>query len=137
MLFDVQIADRDGWIVLAVVGELDLATGPRVRQAVIRALTTPGRRDTPPRLAIDLSGVDLIDSIGLGVLIGALRRVRAVDGELVLVVPEPRVRAAFVATDLDGVFTIEDALDAVLPVGAAPAAPGPTGDGSGEGSGDG
>lgn len=137
MLFDVQITDRDGWIVLAVVGELDLATGPRVRQAVIRALTTPGRRAAPPRLAIDLSGVDLIDSIGLGVLIGALRRVRAVDGELVLVVPEPRVRAAFAATDLDGVFTIEDALDAVLPVGAAPAAPGPTGDGSGEGSGDG
>ncbi len=114
MLFDVQVADREGWTVLAVVGEVDLATGPRVRQAVIRALGDTRSAGGVPRMVIDLSGVDLIDSIGLGVMIGALRRVRAASGELVLVVSDPRVQAVFVATDLDRVFTIRASLDEVL-----------------------
>ena len=113
MLFDVQIADREGWVVLAIVGEVDLATAPRVRQAVIRMLSGVDR-DVPPRVTIDLSGVDLIDSIGLGVMIGALRRVRAAGGTLALVVSEPRVRALFAATDLDRVFTIHPSFDLVL-----------------------
>jgi anti-sigma B factor antagonist len=119
VLFDVQIADRDGWVVLAVVGEVDLATAPQVRQAVIRLLSDPTRRGIAPRLVIDLSGVDLIDSIGLGVLIGALRRVRAADGQLVLVVSEPRVRSVFRATDLDRVFTITESLRAAVDEGGS------------------
>jgi len=114
VLFDVQVADREGWIVLAVVGELDLATAPKVRQAVIRLLADTDARGADLRVAIDLSGVDLVDSIGLGVMIGALRRVRAVGGSLALVVSEPRLLALFAATDLDRVFTIHPDLDTVL-----------------------
>lgn len=114
MLFDVQVADREGWIVLAVVGELDLATAPKVRQAVIRLLADTVVRGADLRVAIDLSGVDLVDSIGLGVMIGALRRVRSAGGSLALVVSEPRVLALLTATDLDRVFTIHPDLGTLL-----------------------
>ncbi len=65
---------------------------------------------------MDLSGVDFIDSFGLGVLVGALKRTRLLDGDLLLVVPEPRLRRVFELCDLDRVFTLHHALTDALEV---------------------
>jgi anti-sigma B factor antagonist len=106
MLFDVQTSEEDGWSVLALTGELDLAAAPAVRSHVV-ALTGAG----VTRLVIDLSGVDFLDSAGLGVLVGARKRVRQADevaGEVRLVVPEPRLRRLLTLTGLDLVFPLFD-----------------------------
>lgn len=89
------------WSILTVAGELDVVGAPELRQQVMRAVAE-GQHD----LVLDLSGVDFIDSFGLGVLIGALKRVRLLDGELQLVVTEPRVRRVLELCDLDRVFTL-------------------------------
>ena len=114
MVFDVQVSEHDGATVLALVGELDLASAPKVRQAVVQALGTPtagaaGR--APAGLVVDLRGVDFIDSTGLGVLIGARRRTRAARGELRVVVADPRMLELFRETDLDRVFALYPTLD--------------------------
>ena len=70
------------------------------------------------QLVLDLSGVDFIDSFGLGVVIGALKRVRILDGDLRLVVPEPRVRRVFEVCDLDRVFDFHVSVEAAVENGA-------------------
>ncbi|MDT0268218.1 STAS domain-containing protein [Streptomyces sp. DSM 44915] len=73
---------RGDWTVLRVVGELDLATSPSVRQRVHDAVAD-GRR----RLVLDLSEVLFCDSSGVGVLVGARRLMRSCAGELRLILP--------------------------------------------------
>ncbi len=93
------------WTVLTVAGELDVVGAPQLRQSVMDAV-----KDGNHRLALDLSGVDFVDSFGIGVLVGALKRVRLLDGDLIVVVPEPRVRRVLEVCDLDRVFTLHRSL---------------------------
>ncbi len=101
-------------MVLAVGGELDLATAPRLHQAVT-AEVAAGRN----RLVLDLSGADFIDSVGLGMIVGSLRRARSHGGDLLLVCPEPRLVRVFQMCDLDRVFDlyadVDSAVGAVRP----------------------
>lgn len=104
-----EVSDRDGWAVLGVTGEVDVATAPRLREQLI-TLVNEGRH----RIVVDLSAVDFIDSTGLGVLIGALKRVRTHDGNLVLICSEPRILKVFDITGLDRVFSIHPSLDVAV-----------------------
>ncbi len=63
---------------------------------------------------VDLEGVDFLDSTGLGVLIGGLKRVRSHDGDLSLVCTEPRILKVFEITGLTKVFAIHDTVDAAV-----------------------
>lgn len=97
----VQSFQQGQWWVTAVVGDLDVVGGPALRQHLVTQV-----HDGCDRLVLDLSGVDFIDSFGLGVLVGALKRTRLVDGDLRLVVPAPRIRRVFEVCDLDRVFKL-------------------------------
>ena len=68
------------------------------------------------RIVVNLEGVDFLDSTGLGVLVGALKRVRTHEGELALVCTKPRILKGFEITGLTRVFpmyeTVDDAVSA-------------------------
>lgn len=116
MLFDVQVAEEGGWSVLTLTGELDLAAAPAVRSRVV-ALTSGGSS----RLVIDLRGVDFLDSAGLGVLVGARKRVRQIDeaaGEVRLVATEPQVLRVLALAGLDRVMDVFDDRAAALDLAA-------------------
>lgn len=106
-----DVSERDGWSVLAVHGEVDVATAPRLREQLI-SLVNGGHH----RIVVDLDAVDFIDSTGLGVLIGALKRVRSHDGDMTLVCTEPRVLKVFEITGLLGVFGVHASVDAAVAV---------------------
>ncbi len=86
--------------VLAVGGEIDLATAPRLREHVVRLVTEHAGRP----VVVDLTGVTFCDSLGLGVLVGAQRRARSLGGELRLVVPGGRLADGFALAGLDAVL---------------------------------
>jgi anti-sigma B factor antagonist len=95
--------------VVEVIGDLDLATAPGLRQDVVGVLSAGARR-----LVIDLSPTDFVDSVGLGILVAVHKRVRVHDGELAIVCPDPRLRRLFVITDLDRVFRLVDTVDQAM-----------------------
>ena len=57
---------------------------------------------------VGMSGLALIDSTGLGVLVGVMKRVLQHDGQMRLRAPRPAARKVFDITGLDRVFTIID-----------------------------
>ena len=73
MQFEVNVAPVGAWTVVAVAGEIDVATAPRLRKEAI-AIVGEGHL----RIVLDLEAVDFLDSTGLGVLIGVLRRINQV-----------------------------------------------------------
>jgi len=71
------------WSVLAVAGELDLATAPGLRERV-REMDPNGSL----KVALDLTEVGFVDSSGLGAIVACLKHVRELGGDLVLVAPD-------------------------------------------------
>lgn len=92
--------------VVAVRGEIDVATAPRLRDQLVRPDVAGARK-----VVVDLTGVSFVDSTALGVLVGAYRRLRESGGELRLVVTEPRILKVFEITDLVRVFPITDSVE--------------------------
>ena len=101
-----EVSERDGWAVLAVRGEVDVYTAPRFRERLIE-LVSEGKH----RIIVDLEAVDFLDSTGLGVLVGGLKRLRSHDGDLVLVCTQSRILKVFEITGLTKVFSIYDSVD--------------------------
>jgi anti-sigma B factor antagonist len=96
-------------VVVAVQGEIDLYTAPKLHAELERALASGG----PRRLFVDLSGVDFCDSTGANVLLAAHRDAGECGGELVLAAPRPVVRKILHVTGLDNVFTVADVPECV------------------------
>ncbi len=104
---DLTLATReeDGRAVVAVGGEIDVYTAPRLRDR-ISELVAAGSYD----IVIDLEAVEFLDSTGLGVLVGGLKKVRAHDGSLELICTQERLLKIFRITGLAKVFVISDSL---------------------------
>jgi anti-sigma B factor antagonist len=101
------IDDRRG--VVAVAGEIDLFTAPELKTALGEAIE--GGRT---RLVVDLTRTTFLDSTALGVLIGAVKRVRSSDGALTIVNTDPNIAKTFEITGLDQIFTIRPTRDEAL-----------------------
>ena len=99
--FGIDVTERDGCTVVAVKGEVDLATAPTLKNRLLD-LVTAGSRE----IVVDLSSTDFLDSTGLGAVVAAFKRVRAHDGNLTLVATTARVKRVFEITNLDRVVPI-------------------------------
>lgn len=91
---------------LDVHGEADVETAPALRNALLE-LMDDGARE----IRIDLGGTEFLDSTALGVLVGALKRLRAIGGSLTVLSPSPRVRQIIDLTGLAGTFGLEEQAD--------------------------
>ncbi|HEX9093219.1 MAG TPA: STAS domain-containing protein [Coriobacteriia bacterium] len=101
MELDVSIDRTGNECAVSVSGEIDVYTSPILRERLIEAMD--GGCD---RIVVSLDGVGFIDSSGLGVLVGALRRVKEREGELILVCGREQILKVFRITGLDRVFPI-------------------------------
>jgi len=59
-------------------------------------------------VVLQASGMEYIDSTGLGALVSALNRVRQFGGGITVCGLKPHIKRLFTITGLDGVFTLED-----------------------------
>ena len=105
---DLTLATReeDGRAIVAVGGEIDVYTAPKLRDQITE-LVSGGSYN----IVIDLEAVEFLDSTGLGVLVGGLKKVRAHDGSLELICTQDRLLKIFRITGLAKVFVIHDSID--------------------------
>jgi len=106
---DVETSSKDGVSVVSLRGEIDVYTAPRLRQTLID-LVEGGATD----IVVDMEHVDFLDSTGLGVLVGGLKRVKDRDGEMKLVAKQDRILKIFDITGLSKVFPMYGTLDEAL-----------------------
>jgi anti-sigma B factor antagonist len=96
-----------GSTVIAVGGEIDVYTAPKLREQLINLVESGSYH-----LIVDMEEVEFLDSTGLGVLVGGLKRVRAHDGWIDLVCTQTRILRIFRITGLSNVFDIYDTVAA-------------------------
>lgn len=89
-------AERAGCVIAVVVGDLDVASAPALREELL-GLLRPGAS----RLIIDLSGAGFADASGAAVLVGTARRAGLLGGWLRLVSPPPGLVRVLSVTGLD------------------------------------
>src|SRR2546423_3286844 len=95
--------------VVRVGGEIDVYTAPKLREQLIDLVAAGNYH-----LVVDMENVDFLDSTGLGVLVGGLKRVRAHDGSLELVCSQERILKIFRITGLTKVFPIHSSVDEAM-----------------------
>jgi len=87
--------------IIEVGGEIDVYTAPRLRDRITELVS-----DGNYNLVIDMEKVDFLDSTGLGVLVGGLKKVRAHEGSMRLICNQERLLKIFRITGLAKVFAI-------------------------------
>jgi anti-sigma B factor antagonist len=99
--FAIDVTRTGDAAVVRVIGELDLATAPRLREEIV-ALVSSG----VSAVTLDLIGLEFIDSTGLSVLVTTLKHMREHGGDLVLRSLNPSTLKVFEIAGLTEVFTI-------------------------------
>ena len=107
MELGIDVRTVGGHDVVDVKGEIDVYTAPKLRERLVE-LVSRGSHD----VVVNLEGVDFLDSTGLGVLVGALKRVKAHDGSLSIVCTQDKILKIFKITGLTKVFPIHASIDA-------------------------
>lgn len=102
--------------VVAVRGEIDLFTAPELKQRLTDAI-----EGGKTQIVVDLTETTFLDSTALGVLIGAVKRLRTREGSLVIVNVDQNIAKTFEITGLDQIFTIVSERDAAIAALAEPA----------------
>lgn len=96
-----QGPESDVLPVVVLTGEIDLAVAPSLRKR-LGELLAAGHCD----IFVDLLDATFLDSIALGVLVGALEQCRDSGGDLHLVVTEPRILRVLEITGLASTFSV-------------------------------
>jgi anti-sigma B factor antagonist len=116
MDLSVQLEEQDDWALARVQGDIDIATAPRLREQLV-SLVSKGRT----RVVLDLTGVDFLDSTGLGVIVSVLKRTRTHGGDLRLVGRQDNLVSLFQLTGLDRTLPLFGSVDEAIAVAGAAA----------------
>ena len=100
--FSCRCSAAGGEVRVAVAGELDILTVPRLDRALRRAQRDAGS------ILLDLRGLDFVDSSGAHLLLAADRRIRAAGGRLVVVRGSDEVDWFFKLVGLDRELLLVD-----------------------------
>lgn len=115
MNLTINVNRTDSVTVVDLAGELDAFTSLDLRETVAR-LIEEGARD----FVINLERVEFIDSVGLGTLVGCLKRSAEHGGSISLVCTNPQILKVFDITGLSKIFaiyrTVDEAIQRTAPV---------------------
>ena len=107
--FSLQEEWTGGTVIVKLGGDVDLHTAPQVRDRLTHVIDNGATL-----VVIDLDDATFIDSMTLGVLLGASKRLRPRGGQLRIVVSDSSIRKIFEITLLDRIFQLHETRDAAL-----------------------
>jgi anti-sigma B factor antagonist len=95
--------------ILRAHGELDLYAAPELKRRIAEAI-----EDGKTRIVVDLTDAAFMDSTALGVLIGALKRLRLRDGVLAVASDQPSILRILEVTGMDQVLAVQPTAELAL-----------------------
>ena len=98
-LFDVQSTNNETR--LTIRGSLDINSAPTLAEEIDRIVGTK-----PPRVAVDLSALDLIDSSGVAALVKLYKGIKNNGGEVAMLGARDQPLAIFKLLRMDKVFNL-------------------------------
>lgn len=110
-MMTIEFEDRDGQAVAVVDGGMTAETADAFREKFDAWLQDVSGT---PSLIVDMTGVNVMDSSGLGALLGALRRIAEKSGDMRLAGLQPKPRMVFEITRAYKAFDIFDTVDEAL-----------------------
>ncbi|MDK2564554.1 STAS domain-containing protein [Romboutsia sedimentorum] len=93
--------ENDFWNI-SLQGELDVSTADKLKEH-LHSLADKKIID----MKINLTNLEYIDSTGLGVMIGILKKLKISDKEIYIINPKSNVKKIFTITGLDKIFKVE------------------------------
>ncbi|MBR2346041.1 MAG: anti-sigma factor antagonist [Clostridia bacterium] len=99
----VDICKEKKMLRVRLSGEIDHHSAVAVRSEIDTVIAEL----RPERLVLDLSGIDFMDSSGIGLIMGRYAKMKAVGGEIVVESPNARVRRIFEMAGLERIVRIE------------------------------
>ena len=93
--------EKDNWNV-ALEGELDISSSTNLKENLSN-ITEDDVKD----LIINMQNLDYIDSTGLGILVGVLKRLKQKQKDIYILNTKPNVKKIFTITGLDKIFKLE------------------------------
>lgn len=115
-LLNVTSRDMGEWRVLRLSGQLDVATAPQFRQELQEA-----QYGGAIHVVLDLEALEFLDSFGLGVIIGGVKRARLQGTRFAVAAAPDPIRRIFEMTGVDAALGLAASVDeAVRDQGSAP-----------------
>ena len=106
---DIQQTNRDGVTIVSPAGRIDTTTSGSVEDAIRKAVDSGARR-----LVVDLAAVEYISSAGLRVFLVLAKRMRDLNGKLVLSGMTEPVRQVFQLAGFMPLFRVEPTRESAL-----------------------
>jgi anti-anti-sigma factor len=107
---EIDRADDNGVTVVTVRGVINFGESARQFSSFLQELLNSGS----PAVLVDMSGIDNVDSTGLGELVGYLQRFEKEGRRLALLRPHRRIMSLLRLTRLDEIFPVYDDRDAAI-----------------------
>jgi anti-sigma B factor antagonist len=111
---EVACISGPGFFIVAVQGEIDLATAQQFEAGVLDGI------DTPEALVIDLTECEFMDSTGISVLIRARSGAAGREGRLAIACDPAGPIARLLRLAADGLFDVYESRETALAAKAAP-----------------
>lgn len=106
MELTVSLDAKEGIDVVSAKGEVDAYTAPTLDESLTSLISSGSKQ-----IIVDLSGVEFIDSTGLGIIVKALKSVRDQGGWLKVVANSDRVVKVFRITGLEAEVDLAVSVD--------------------------
>ncbi len=104
--FSVDARSDGDWVVVTAAGDIDVYTAPRLKRALTEEIDRGHHH-----IVLDMTQVKFMDSTGLAVMVGGLKKVKAKHGTLELAGPNDQIRRILTITDLVKILPVHDSVE--------------------------
>lgn len=115
MSLDIKCIERNGNLVVKIVGEIDHHSADRIRHTAEREFFKSGAKN----MIFDFAHVSFMDSSGIGMIIGRYKELKKVDGRVFAINIGPEISRIFDISGLKKIIPCYSSIDEVSAAGGA------------------
>ena len=109
-----KVTEENGWMIVHLKGELDMSNSNLFKEEVINTLIEKEKN----QIALDFSGLEYIDSSGLGTIVSLHKRCKMNGGKLAVYHISETLSRLFKLTSLDKALNLYEDKESIFGSGA-------------------